>query len=160
MLCSSRPIRRGEDSIIAGIEEKIAEWTHLPPENGEPIQVLRYVDGQKYDAHVSEWALHTDMRRPSRVPTCRCMKPRPGLTAHSCSYSPVLSGNGLMTRCTTLAGYLPNLPLQPVVPPSSPLQWDWFDDVHHKDNSKDGNRYCTVLLYLGGEFHDLKDGNR
>lgn len=31
--------RRGEDAVIAGVEEKIAEWTHLPPENGEPIQV-------------------------------------------------------------------------------------------------------------------------
>lgn len=31
--------RRGEDSVIAGIEEKIAEWTHLPPSHGEPIQV-------------------------------------------------------------------------------------------------------------------------
>lgn len=35
--CPAR--RRGEDPIIAGIEQKIAEWTHLPPENGEPIQV-------------------------------------------------------------------------------------------------------------------------
>eukprot|EP00195_Chlamydomonas_chlamydogama_P016075 CAMPEP_0202891768 /NCGR_PEP_ID=MMETSP1392-20130828/1746_1 /ASSEMBLY_ACC=CAM_ASM_000868 /TAXON_ID=225041 /ORGANISM="Chlamydomonas chlamydogama, Strain SAG 11-48b" /LENGTH=285 /DNA_ID=CAMNT_0049575621 /DNA_START=353 /DNA_END=1210 /DNA_ORIENTATION=+ len=42
---------RGEDPIIATIEEKIAEWTHIPPEHGEPIQVLKYVDGQKYDAH-------------------------------------------------------------------------------------------------------------
>ena len=40
--------------MIAGIEGKIAEWTHLPPDNGEPIQVLRYVDGQKYDAHCEE----------------------------------------------------------------------------------------------------------
>ena len=46
--------RRGEDPIIAGIEEKIAEWTHLPPDYGEPIQILRYVDGQEYDAHVSD----------------------------------------------------------------------------------------------------------
>lgn len=42
---------RGEDPVIAEVEERIAEWTHLPPENGEPMQVLRYVDGQKYDAH-------------------------------------------------------------------------------------------------------------
>mmetsp|Transcript_28871 Transcript_28871/g.73684 ORF Transcript_28871/g.73684 Transcript_28871/m.73684 type:complete len:352 (-) Transcript_28871:1276-2331(-) len=42
---------RGEDAIIAQVEARISEWTHLPPEYGEPIQVLRYVDGQKYDAH-------------------------------------------------------------------------------------------------------------
>ncbi|PNW77989.1 hypothetical protein CHLRE_10g459900v5 [Chlamydomonas reinhardtii] len=42
---------RGEDPVIAAVEERIAEWTHLPPEYGEPMQILRYVDGQKYDAH-------------------------------------------------------------------------------------------------------------
>jgi hypothetical protein len=31
--------RRGEDPVIAAIEQRIAEWTRLPPENGEPIQV-------------------------------------------------------------------------------------------------------------------------
>ena len=37
--------RRGEDPVVAGIEEKIAEWTHLPPEYGEPIQVGPAVAG-------------------------------------------------------------------------------------------------------------------
>ena len=50
-------IRRGEDPIIAGIEEKIAEWTHVPPEYGEAMQILRYFDGQEYAAHVSEAVL-------------------------------------------------------------------------------------------------------
>lgn len=36
---------------MQAIEERIANWTHLPPENGEPIEVLRYRDGQKYSAH-------------------------------------------------------------------------------------------------------------
>lgn len=31
--------RRGEDPVIAAIEERIAEWTRLPPDHGEPIQV-------------------------------------------------------------------------------------------------------------------------
>ncbi|GBF94788.1 prolyl 4-hydroxylase-like [Raphidocelis subcapitata] len=44
-------IDRGVDPVISAIENRIAEWTHLPPENQEPIQVLRYNDGQKYDAH-------------------------------------------------------------------------------------------------------------
>ncbi|KAJ9507872.1 hypothetical protein QJQ45_021203 [Haematococcus lacustris] len=42
---------RGEDVVIAEIEARIAEWTHLPPELGEPIQVLRYQNGQQYGAH-------------------------------------------------------------------------------------------------------------
>ncbi|PNW76919.1 hypothetical protein CHLRE_11g481200v5 [Chlamydomonas reinhardtii] len=42
---------RGEDPVIAEIEERVAEWTHLPPEHQEPMQILRYVDGQKYGAH-------------------------------------------------------------------------------------------------------------
>jgi hypothetical protein len=34
-----------------GVEERIADWTMLPVENGEGLQVLRYRHGQKYDAH-------------------------------------------------------------------------------------------------------------
>lgn len=37
--------------VIATVEQKIAEWTHLPPDHGEPLQILRYVDGQQYGAH-------------------------------------------------------------------------------------------------------------
>uniref|UniRef100_A0A061QZX7 procollagen-proline 4-dioxygenase n=1 Tax=Tetraselmis sp. GSL018 TaxID=582737 RepID=A0A061QZX7_9CHLO len=44
-------LRRGRDNVVSSIEERIALWTKLPVENGEDIQVLRYQDGQKYDAH-------------------------------------------------------------------------------------------------------------
>eukprot|EP00877_Chromochloris_zofingiensis_P004451 jgi/Chrzof1/14006/Cz08g20270.t1 len=44
-------IGRGQDAVIAAIETRMAEWTRLPPSHGEPIQVLRYQDGQKYGAH-------------------------------------------------------------------------------------------------------------
>eukprot|EP00879_Flechtneria_rotunda_P020970 GHRR01022081.1.p1 GENE.GHRR01022081.1~~GHRR01022081.1.p1 ORF type:complete len:266 (+),score=34.09 GHRR01022081.1:206-1003(+) len=44
-------IMRGQTPIIASVEARIAEWTKLPPDHGEPIQVLRYQNGQKYDAH-------------------------------------------------------------------------------------------------------------
>ncbi|XP_065021645.1 probable prolyl 4-hydroxylase 4 isoform X2 [Musa acuminata AAA Group] len=44
-------INKGKDSIVEGIEDKIAAWTFLPKENGEDIQVLRYEPGQKYDPH-------------------------------------------------------------------------------------------------------------
>lgn len=35
----------------AAVEERIAAWTMLPAENGEGLQVLRYENTQKYDAH-------------------------------------------------------------------------------------------------------------
>lgn len=44
-------INKGKDSIVSGIEDKIAAWTFLPKENGEDLQVLRYEPGQKYDPH-------------------------------------------------------------------------------------------------------------
>ncbi|MCL7026864.1 hypothetical protein MKW94_018390 [Papaver nudicaule] len=44
-------ISKAKDSIVAHIEDKIAAWTFLPKENGEDIQVLKYEEGQKYDAH-------------------------------------------------------------------------------------------------------------
>uniref|UniRef100_A0A7C8ZAP9 procollagen-proline 4-dioxygenase n=1 Tax=Opuntia streptacantha TaxID=393608 RepID=A0A7C8ZAP9_OPUST len=44
-------INKAKDAIVERIEEKIAIWTFLPKENGEDIQVLRYEEGQKYEAH-------------------------------------------------------------------------------------------------------------
>ncbi len=40
-----------EDPVVAAVEQRIADWTHLPRNHGEPIEVLRYRNGQKYDAH-------------------------------------------------------------------------------------------------------------
>ncbi|KAE9604945.1 putative procollagen-proline 4-dioxygenase [Lupinus albus] len=42
---------KAEDEIITEIEDRIATWTFLPIGNGEPIQVLRYEHGQKYEPH-------------------------------------------------------------------------------------------------------------
>jgi hypothetical protein len=57
--------RRGQTPVIAAIEARIAEWTRLPPDHGEPIQVLRYQNGQKYDAHwVSTLAASTRRGEP------------------------------------------------------------------------------------------------
>ncbi|KAL2922857.1 putative prolyl 4-hydroxylase 4 [Bienertia sinuspersici] len=44
-------ISKAKDEIVERIEQKIAVWTFLPIENGEDIQVLRYEEGQKYEAH-------------------------------------------------------------------------------------------------------------
>ncbi|KAE8715269.1 putative prolyl 4-hydroxylase 10 [Hibiscus syriacus] len=44
-------LTRGQDKIIRDIEERIADYTFIPVENGEGLQVLRYEVGQKYDAH-------------------------------------------------------------------------------------------------------------
>jgi prolyl 4-hydroxylase len=39
------------DPIVANIEKRISMWTHIPIENQEDIQVLRYQQGQTYRAH-------------------------------------------------------------------------------------------------------------
>ncbi|KAJ8425374.1 hypothetical protein Cgig2_003652 [Carnegiea gigantea] len=44
-------LRKAQDDIVARIEERIATWTFLPPENGEDLQILRYELGQKYEPH-------------------------------------------------------------------------------------------------------------
>ncbi|XP_072957613.1 probable prolyl 4-hydroxylase 6 [Typha angustifolia] len=44
-------LAKRQDAIVSRIEERIAAWTFLPEENAEPIQVLHYGIGQKYDAH-------------------------------------------------------------------------------------------------------------
>lgn len=45
-------LRRQQDDIIKRLEQRIAEWTRLPIENGEPFHILRYQHGEKYDAHM------------------------------------------------------------------------------------------------------------
>eukprot|EP00873_Tetraselmis_striata_P007994 jgi/Tetstr1/428258/TSEL_018297.t1 len=42
---------RGQDEVISRIEKRIAAVSHIPVGHGEPFQVLKYVNGQKYDAH-------------------------------------------------------------------------------------------------------------
>mmetsp|Transcript_3481 Transcript_3481/g.10115 ORF Transcript_3481/g.10115 Transcript_3481/m.10115 type:complete len:258 (-) Transcript_3481:1437-2210(-) len=42
---------RGHNAVVRNIEERIARLTHLPVENGEGIQVLKYHDGQEYKPH-------------------------------------------------------------------------------------------------------------
>lgn len=49
-------IARGADEVIADIERRIAEWSHVPVEHGEGLQVLRYEVGQKYEAHMDAFS--------------------------------------------------------------------------------------------------------
>jgi prolyl 4-hydroxylase len=44
-------LRYAQDEIVSRIEERIAHVTMLPYENGESLQILRYVDGQEYKPH-------------------------------------------------------------------------------------------------------------
>lgn len=134
--------RRGQTAVIAAIEARIAEWTRLPPDHGEPIQVLRYQNGQKYDAH---WV------GAQLVPGCgaAAMASR----SHCASW---------LFACSCECGVPP--PQQsshgPPPPPPAPLllplvcllavlsDQDWFDDpVHNKASGE--NRVATVLMYLG-----------
>uniref|UniRef100_A0A0E0R0Y2 procollagen-proline 4-dioxygenase n=1 Tax=Oryza rufipogon TaxID=4529 RepID=A0A0E0R0Y2_ORYRU len=42
---------RGQDKIIRTIEKRISDYTFIPVENGEGLQVLHYEVGQKYEPH-------------------------------------------------------------------------------------------------------------
>ncbi|XP_030464165.1 probable prolyl 4-hydroxylase 10 [Syzygium oleosum] len=44
-------LARGRDKIIRDIEKRIADYTFIPVENGEGLQVLHYEVGQKYEPH-------------------------------------------------------------------------------------------------------------
>ncbi|GFP98228.1 probable prolyl 4-hydroxylase 3 [Phtheirospermum japonicum] len=49
-------LRRGQDKVIRAIEKRIADYTFIPVENGEQLQVLHYEVGQKYDPHYDYFA--------------------------------------------------------------------------------------------------------
>ncbi|KAH8939417.1 hypothetical protein BDL97_15G036000 [Sphagnum fallax] len=44
-------LTRGQDKIIQTIEQRIADFTFIPVDHGEGLQVLHYEVGQKYEAH-------------------------------------------------------------------------------------------------------------
>ncbi|AES95207.1 putative procollagen-proline dioxygenase [Medicago truncatula] len=44
-------LARGRDKIVRNIEKKIADFTFIPVEHGEGLQVLHYEVGQKYEPH-------------------------------------------------------------------------------------------------------------
>ncbi|KAM7279564.1 hypothetical protein ACFE04_006698 [Oxalis oulophora] len=45
-------LSRGHDEIVTAIEQRIADFTLIPVENGEGLQVLRYQIGEKYKPHM------------------------------------------------------------------------------------------------------------
>ncbi|KAL3639014.1 putative prolyl 4-hydroxylase 3 [Castilleja foliolosa] len=44
-------LRRGQDKVVRAIEKRIADYTLIPVENGEHLQILHYEKGQKFDPH-------------------------------------------------------------------------------------------------------------
>uniref|UniRef100_A0A0C9QLG8 procollagen-proline 4-dioxygenase n=1 Tax=Wollemia nobilis TaxID=56998 RepID=A0A0C9QLG8_9CONI len=44
-------LNRGQDKIIRNIEKRIADFTFIPVEHGEGLQILHYETGQKYEPH-------------------------------------------------------------------------------------------------------------
>ena len=46
-----------QDSTVERIEARIARYTYLPQDNGEPLHVMQYLPGQGYGASLS--AAHT-----------------------------------------------------------------------------------------------------
>ncbi|CAI0392755.1 unnamed protein product [Linum tenue] len=44
-------LARGRDKVIRDIEKRIADFTFIPVEHGEGLQILHYEVGQKYEPH-------------------------------------------------------------------------------------------------------------
>eukprot|EP00029_Vermamoeba_vermiformis_P013432 TRINITY_DN834_c0_g1_i1.p1 TRINITY_DN834_c0_g1~~TRINITY_DN834_c0_g1_i1.p1 ORF type:complete len:161 (-),score=45.82 TRINITY_DN834_c0_g1_i1:74-556(-) len=49
-----------EDDVVQALERRIAEWSHIPQENGEAFYLLRYENGQEYKPHMDWFALNAD----------------------------------------------------------------------------------------------------
>eukprot|EP00201_Polytomella_parva_P019398 CAMPEP_0175039412 /NCGR_PEP_ID=MMETSP0052_2-20121109/562_1 /TAXON_ID=51329 ORGANISM="Polytomella parva, Strain SAG 63-3" /NCGR_SAMPLE_ID=MMETSP0052_2 /ASSEMBLY_ACC=CAM_ASM_000194 /LENGTH=165 /DNA_ID=CAMNT_0016301247 /DNA_START=316 /DNA_END=813 /DNA_ORIENTATION=- len=57
-----------ETKIVENISKRIAWWTHLPEAQAEPYEVLKYIDGQKYDAHW-DWFDKDTLQGSNRIAT-------------------------------------------------------------------------------------------
>ncbi|KAM7516092.1 hypothetical protein LguiA_005675 [Lonicera macranthoides] len=44
-------LKRGRDKVVQTIEKRIADFTFIPVEQGEGLQILHYEVGQKYEPH-------------------------------------------------------------------------------------------------------------
>lgn len=72
---SSMFFQRGQNALVASIEERISRITGIPVENGEGIQVLRYEVGQEYRPHFdyflpeAESTAHHTQRGGQRIAT-------------------------------------------------------------------------------------------
>ncbi|XP_019054349.1 PREDICTED: probable prolyl 4-hydroxylase 3 [Nelumbo nucifera] len=44
-------LNRGQDKVVRSIEKRIADFSFIPVEHGEGLQILRYELGQKYEPH-------------------------------------------------------------------------------------------------------------
>ena len=44
-------VKKGQDATIRSLESRIAQSVGLPCENIEPLQIVRYTDGQHFDVH-------------------------------------------------------------------------------------------------------------
>lgn len=49
-------LKPGHDAVVARIERRLALLTHLPPDNGEALQILHYTGGAKYEPHLDAFA--------------------------------------------------------------------------------------------------------
>lgn len=47
-------LSRGQTDLVSRIEDRIALVSMVPKENGEGLQILKYVDGQKYEPRESK----------------------------------------------------------------------------------------------------------
>ncbi len=44
-------LHRSHDDVVEDVERRIAEFSMVPADHGEGLQILRYEKGQKYEAH-------------------------------------------------------------------------------------------------------------
>ncbi|KAJ0251054.1 prolyl 4-hydroxylase 8 [Hirschfeldia incana] len=56
-------LRRGQDEIVGEIENRISDFTFIPVENGEGLQVLHYEVGQKYEPHHDYFSDNYNVKR-------------------------------------------------------------------------------------------------
>ncbi|CAI5976956.1 unnamed protein product [Closterium sp. NIES-65] len=147
-----------QDDVIKRIEQRIAAWTFLPvgdpylAENQEAMQVLRYQEGQKYEAHHD---FSKEVVRCENQEAMQVLRYQEGqkYEAHHDFFEKEGQQGG--HRYATVLMYLTEGLMGGETV---------FPDAKQGQGQQGGHRYATVLMYLteglmGGEtvFLDAKD---
>jgi hypothetical protein len=164
----------GQDATVRRVEQRIAEWTHLPVSHGEPIEVRpgrarqRQAEAGSRGGGGPRLPAGAVLRGAWRALGWRAGRRRRGQRTGPQAPRRAPPPRAAASRRRRLLPPHAAASRRRLAPPQVlryqngqkyDSHWDWFDERDEQDRSK-GNRIATVLMYLSGEHRQRGRGGR